>query len=687
MRQTGQANHLADETSPYLIQHAHHPVDWHPWCDEALRLARLENKPILLSIGYSACHWCHVMAHESFEDAETAALMNRWFVNIKVDREERPDLDKIYQLAHQLLSRRLGGWPLTAFLHPHDQVPFFIGTYFPKEPHYNLPSFQSLLEKIHDFHQRNRAQLAEENILLLRAMQSFSAVEVGEPPLQADLLAQAEAAIGQNFDTRHGGFGGAPKFPHPSTLDFLLRCQARHTDAENLHRVLFSLRKMAMGGIYDQLGGGFCRYAVDEAWEIPHFEKMLYDNGLLLALYSQAWQVSGDDCFKRIASETGEWVLREMQSPEGGYFSSLDADSEGQEGHFYVFDRAQVRSLLTSEEFALVARHFGLDGKANFEGRWHLRVSSSLEECAADLGLTDDHCLQMLDSARAKLLKARNLRIRPGLDDKILASWNALMIKGMAMAGRILRREDFAESAHRAFAFLRDHLFCESRLQASWKRDKARFPAYLDDHAFLLDAALELLQGRWDKSVLKYAIVLAEQLLEQFEDTENGGFFFTGNDHETLIHRPKPLMDEAMPSGNGVAVLALHRLGHLLGDDRYIAAAERGLRAALPALAKHPQAYASLLNALDEWVSPTQTIVLRGDRHAMAAWQQAALETYAPWRLSLAVPKEETDLPGLLAERPPDADTVAYVCTAQACLPAIRSLHAFRQHLAGVRPT
>ncbi len=683
MKNHSHPNRLAEETSPYLLQHAHNPVDWHPWNAETLELARREDKPILLSIGYSACHWCHVMAHESFEDESTAERMNALYVNIKVDREERPDLDKIYQLAHQLLSRRSGGWPLTVFLNPHDLIPFFTGTYFPKEPRYQLPGFVSLLEQVGAWYRQNKDKLEQGRGSFVDALDSMDRSEGMAAAPDAGLLAKARQAMAKSFDPRWGGFGGAPKFPHPTTLDFLLRRHARDGDAEALTLASFTLRKMAEGGIYDQIGGGFCRYSVDAEWNIPHFEKMLYDNGPLLGLYSQAWQITREGLFHKVATETAEWAMREMQSPEGAYYSSLDADSEGEEGRFYVWNRAEPKSLLTGEEYALAALHYGLGDTPNFEGHWHLHVALPLQETAARLGIDNDAAERLLASARGKLSAARAPRIRPSRDEKILTSWNALMIKGMAVAGRVLGREDFIDSACRAFDFLRRELYRDGRLLATWKDGRGRFPAYLDDYAFLLDAALELLQSRWDKAKLEWAVALAEDMLARFEDKASGGFFFTAHDHEALIHRPKAMMDEAMPAGNGVAAFALNRLGHTLGDPRYAQAAERTLKAAMPTLPDYPQAYGSLLNALDEWASPAQTIVLRGSGSELAAWRRIALDGYAPGRVCLAIPAEETGLPGLLAERKPTAGAVAYICEATACLSPLDSLDEFRRALAG----
>lgn len=684
MNTTSHRNHLGRETSPYLLQHAGNPVDWYPWCEEALEKARREDKPILLSIGYSACHWCHVMAHESFEDEETAAVMNELFVNIKVDREERPDLDKIYQLAHQLLTRRPGGWPLTVFLDPHDQAPFFSGTYFPRESRYNLPGFTWVLRQVAGYYRENREALRHNSQALTQALHSTIAPG-GSQGILDTIPALARRELERDFDAVNGGFGSAPKFPHPAVLEFLLR-RRQASDGEDTstrHMVDLTLSKMAEGGIYDQLGGGFCRYSVDAQWQIPHFEKMLYDNGPLLALYSQAWQAMQIPLFRRVAVETAEWVMREMQAPEGGYYSSLDADSEGEEGKFYVWDRKAVRALLTPEEYALVQSHYGLDERPNFEGHWHLHEAVPLQEAASRLGIDPEIAEVRLGAARTKLLAARERRVRPGRDEKILTAWNALMIKGMAAAGRILGREDFLASAERAYDFLHRSLWREGRLLAAYKDGRARFPAYLDDHAFLMDAGLELLQSRWSKSALLWTKSLADDLLARFEDQESGGFFFTAHDHEALIHRPKSTMDEAMPAGNGVAARALLCLGHLLGDERYLAAAERTLKAATPAMQSYPSAHGAFLIALDEWLNPPQIIVLRGQATALAPWLKTAQTPYAPGRLCFAIPDEETELPGILAEREPGDRVVAYICEAARCLPPVHLLEEFETILMG----
>ncbi|HET7675222.1 MAG TPA: thioredoxin domain-containing protein, partial [Gammaproteobacteria bacterium] len=428
-----QPNQLIHETSPYLLQHAGNPVEWQPWGEAALARARAEDKPILVSIGYSACHWCHVMAHESFEDAETADLMNALFVNVKVDREERPDLDRVYQTAHQLLSRRAGGWPLTVFLAPDDLTPFFAGTYFPREPRHGLPDFKTVLTRIDEYYRTHRADIRGQAAALAEALASMHPpAAAGEP--DEEVLEKALQALAEQYDRRHGGFGGAPKFPRPSALQFLLETD---DDAAREHAI-FTLARMADGGLFDQIGGGFCRYSVDAAWQIPHFEKMLYDNGALLGLYAQAYRLTGNERFAEVARLTADWVIEAMQSEEGGYFSSYDADSEGEEGKYYLWDAGQLRTLLTPDEYALAEARFGLDGTPNFEGRWHLNVHKSLAELAKDFEEPPQTVAEKLESIRTKLLKARAQRVPPARDDKILTAWNGLMIRGMAQAGALL---------------------------------------------------------------------------------------------------------------------------------------------------------------------------------------------------------------------------------------------------------
>jgi uncharacterized protein YyaL (SSP411 family) len=673
-------NRLAATTSPYLQQHAHNPVDWWPWCAEALTLAREQDKPILLSIGYSACHWCHVMAHESFEDPDTAAQMNALFINIKVDREERPDLDKVYQTAHQLLARRPGGWPLTVFLTPDGQQPFFAGTYFPREPRHGLPSFSQVLQGVERAYREQKEAIAAQTQDLIAAFAGLEPKGGGTLP-DLSLWDAALRQLAGSFDAQHGGFGQAPKFPHPTDLELLLRryaasADAGRPDADVLHRARLTLEHMVRGGIDDQLGGGFYRYSVDDLWMIPHFEKMLYDNGPLLALCCDAYAITGEPLFRDAASATADWLMREMQSPEGGYYSSLDADSEGHEGRYYVWDREHVRSLLTPAEYAPFAAVYGLDRDPNFEGTWHLHAWSDPEAVARRQGLDPDTARALLATARAILLAERECRVRPGRDEKILTAWNALAIKAMARAARVLGRPDYLESAEAALRLIRTTLWRDGRLLATYKEGKAQLNAYLDDYANLLDALLELLQTRWSRADLDLAVELAEVLLDQFQDRESGGFWFTARDHEPLIHRPKPLGDESLPSGNGIAALALQRLGHVLGEERYLDAARRTLELAAEAMARMPYAHASLLLALEEHLDPPETLIIRADPEVLDDWQATAQRGYRPRRVVLAIPGVETGLPGALAGMKAGATPRAYRCRGTRCEPPVLHLDA-----------
>ncbi|PZN31813.1 MAG: thioredoxin domain-containing protein, partial [Proteobacteria bacterium] len=677
-----QRNRLAAETSPYLLQHAANPVDWHPWDDAALALARREDKPILLSIGYSACHWCHVMAHESFEDPATAALMNELFVNIKVDREERPDLDRIYQLAHQLLTQRAGGWPLTMFLSPQDRRPFFGGTYFPKEARFGLPAFADLLRKVAEFYRTRRTDIQRQGEALEQALAELTprpAADVGALSLAP--LEAARSALAAEFDPEFGGFGTAPKFPQPTNLELLLRlwrasAAGASPDLHSLYMAALTLTRMAEGGLYDQLGGGFSRYAVDRSWRVPHFEKMLYDNAQLLGVYAQAALATGDPLFERVALETAQWMLREMRSPQDAFWSSLDADSQGHEGRFYLWDAAEVEGALTAEQFAVFAPRFGLDAGPNFEGRWHLHAQRPLGEIARTLGIEERTAEARLDEARRALLQRRAQRVRPGRDDKVLTSWNALAIAGLAVAGRMLARPELTQAALDAIDFLRTRLWRDGRLLAVYKEGRARFTGYLDDYAFLLHALLEALQARWRSEDLHLASALADGLLAHFEDRELGGFFFTADDHETLIHRYKSFGDEAIPAGNALAALGLNRLGLLLAEPRWLEAAARALRAAWPMLERYPQAHAASLIALEEHLEPPAIVVIRGPAAEAARWRDALARIYAPKRLVFAIENEAPGLPPALQSKRPADGTAGFICRGMTCSEPVNSLEA-----------
>jgi uncharacterized protein YyaL (SSP411 family) len=669
------ANRLAGATSPYLRQHAGNPVDWYPWGEEALAKARAENKPILLSIGYSACHWCHVMAHESFDDAEVARAMNDAFVNVKVDREERPDLDQIYQTAHALLTRRSGGWPLTMFLTP-DGAPFFGGTYFPKHGRYGLPGFLELLPKIAGAYREQGDRLAEQNRRLAEALEALEPEE-GPASSLGDARAAALADLKRTFDREHGGFGAAPKFPHVVELDFCLRAFARDGDEEALAIVLVTLERMADGGIHDQLGGGFCRYSVDAQWTIPHFEKMLYDNGPLLALYADAARVTGERRYGDVARDIVGWLVREMRADDGAFHSSLDADSEGEEGKFYVWTREQARAAVSDEEWVVAGPYYGFDQPPNFEGHaWNPRVSEELGAVAQRAGIDELDASTRLAGARGGLFKAREARVHPGRDDKILTSWNALAIAGLARAANAIDMPRWIDLACAAVDTLRRTAWRDGRLLATRLGDRAELNAYLDDHAFLLAALIELMQARFRRQDYDWACELADALLARFEDNDRGGFFFTSHDHEKLFHRTKPGHDNATPSGNGIAAQALVALGHLASEPRHVEAAQRAVDLFASDIARSPGGYSTLLEAAALLATPPSIVVLAGEPGTCAEWRRKLAATYRPGVMVIDV-ASVADVPAPLVKgSAPKTGGAAYVCRGAACLPAMASLDA-----------
>ena len=687
-------NRLADETSPYLRQHADNPVDWMPWGDEALNAAREAGKPILLSIGYSSCHWCHVMAAESFEDPRTAEVMNNHFVNIKVDREERPDLDKVYQLAHQVITQNGGGWPLTMFLDPDTLVPFFGGTYFPKTPRYGLPGFADLLMRISATFDEKSEELAEQGEKVQAVLDAMKLTATEAEHRDADVLAAARTGLGRQYDGEHGGFGTEPKFPMPTAIERVLRhwayqdhpdVKAAERDREGLDMVMHTLTQMARGGIYDHVGGGFCRYSTDRRWRIPHFEKMLYDNGQLLALYADALRVGPDALFEGVLEETVQWLLTEMRHPGGAFYAALDADSEGREGAYYVWQRHEIKKLLDEEEYLLVETLYGLDKPANFENRWNLYRTDSWRSVVSRLMLEDENPEKLLARAKAKLKAAREERPRPGCDDKILTSWNGLAIKGLACAAQVMQRRDWLTAGQAAADFLREHVWAEGRLYATYQGE-AKFPGYLDDYAYLLDGLLALLSAEWRDTDLSFARALADGAIEAFEDAENGGFFFTAAQHESLIHRPKPTTDDALPPGNGVLARALIELSHLTGESRYLDAAERTLKWARAFLEKHPMGHCSLLAALEDVMHPPELVIVRGPLQAIGEWQRVAAKDYKPWRRVYAIPYENVRhappyLPRLVSAEAQQAPQ-AFICTGTSCSLPIESLAELRKIVA-----
>jgi uncharacterized protein len=640
------ANRLAGETSPYLLQHKDNPVDWYPWGEEALAAARKREVPILLSIGYSACHWCHVMERESFEDAATAAYMNERFVCIKLDREERPDLDAIYMEACQAIAGQ-GGWPLNAFLTP-EQVPFFAGTYFPPDDDRGMPSWLQVLRSVSEAWDERAEEIRATSDKVAGRLSGAAWVEPSEEPLRAELLDGAVEALLLLEDPAHGGFGGAPKFPAASAIELLLR----RGETEPAAR---ALRAMAAGGIYDQLGGGFARYTVDASWLIPHFEKMLYDNALLARAYLHGWQATGEPLFRRVAEETLDWALREMRGPEGGFYSALDADSEGEEGRFYVWTVEQVREVLGDDAEAALG-HFGVRPGGNWEGKTILTRGNAEPEGFEEL--------------RRRLYEARAERVWPGLDDKRLTSWNALMVSALADAGAALERDDYLDAARACAAFLLDELTdADGRLLRTWKDGHGRLNAYLEDHAYLVEALLSLYEATFEPRWFAAARSLADALVERFGDPEKGGFFETSSDHERLVTRRKDPEDHPIPSGNASAAYGLLRLAALTGEHDYERQAVGVLRLFAELAPRHPNAFAHLLQALDFHLATVREVALVGDD--VAPLERVVRSGFRPHLVLAGSPPpgagDASTVPLLEAREPVDGHAAAYVCERFAC--------------------
>jgi uncharacterized protein len=667
-------NRLAFETSPYLLQHRDNPVDWYPWGEEALARARELDRPILLSVGYSACHWCHVMERESFEDTETAAYMNEYFVNVKVDREERPDVDAIYMEAVQAISGQ-GGWPMTVFCDP-DGVPFYGGTYFPPDEGHGMPSFRMVMEAVVDAFERRREEIDERAPQMAARLGAIGAAEpvLGLPG--AEVLEEAVERLRQSADPVRGGFGGAPKFPPSCALELLLARGER----EIVERTLDA---MMAGGIYDQLGGGFARYSVDAAWQVPHFEKMLYDNALLAKAYLHGWQATGHKRYRRICEETLDWALREMRGPEGGFYSALDADSEGEEGRFYVWTPSQIRDVLadtarttpncinfSTQQIEKLMQFYGVSERGNFEGGNVLHLTGDADAAEPD-GLAE---------MRRALFEVRSKRVWPGLDDKRLASWNALMIGALAEAGAVLEREDYLDVARACAEFISEEMRdADGRLLRTYKDRRANLNAYLEDHAFLLEALLALYEATFEPRWFESARALANTMISRFGDPEHGGFFSTSDDHEALIARRKEIGDHPIPSGNSSAALGLLRLSALTGERSYEQQAEGVFRLFAKPAAQHPEAFAHLLRAIDFHLSPTKEVALIGaDLTALSRVVRAAHRPH----LVLAAGPEGTSVPPLLQDRTTvDGRPAAYVCENFACKTPVTDPQAFSEIL------
>lgn len=673
-------NRLQHESSPYLQQHAGNPVDWYPWGPEALEKSRSENRPIFLSIGYSACHWCHVMEHESFENADIAAAMNKSFVNIKVDREERPDLDQIYMNAVVAMTGA-GGWPMSVFLTPKLE-PFYGGTYWPPEPKFGRPGFGQVVAAVADAWQNRTAEIQSQAERLTETVAEMSGVNGPPSELTRDLLTEAARVLQRQTDRKHGGFGQAPKFPHPFDLRVLLRAWRHNQDADALACVKLTLDKMAAGGIYDHLGGGFHRYSTDARWLVPHFEKMLYDNALLLPVYIEAWQVTGDANYRRVIEETLQYTLREMTQPGGGFYSTQDADSEGVEGKFFVWTAAEITELLGADRAKLFNQCYDVSPQGNWEETNILNRVGDWSDIAQAAGCSLKQLENLLSDCRRELFAVREERIAPARDDKVLASWNGLMISAMALAGRVFANDRYTKAAVAAATFVLGKMHDEhGRLLHAWKDGTAKFPAYLDDYACMADGLTELFQTTSDVRWLNAADALVTAMVTHFADTTAGGFFYTADDHEQLLVRQKDSQDNATPSGNAMAATALLKLSRLTGNTEWEQTAVGTLELLSPLMSRAPSAAGQALIALDFLLGPTQEIVIAPGENADDVAQVVQqlhggfLPNHVLIRLPLAqtVGESDTGLHDLVKGKSAiDSTITAYICEQGHCeAPAI----------------
>jgi len=649
-------NRLINETSPYLIQHSHNPVDWYPWGNEAFDRAKAEDKPVLVSIGYSACHWCHVMEHESFEDEATAAIMNEHFINIKVDMEERPDVDQIYMNFVQLTTGR-GGWPMNVFLTP-DKRPFFGGTYFPPSPRYGMPSWQQILLSIAEAYQNRRDDLESSANEIVGELRRLSFVTTPSGSLSSDLLDNAFSSFSRTFDSVNGGFGGAPKFPPAMSLEFLLRYHHRTGDEKALSMVTHTLNKMARGGIYDQLGGGFHRYSVDAVWLVPHFEKMLYDNALLIRVYLHAFQVTGDEFYKRIAVETLEYVRREMLDESGGFYSTQDADSEGEEGKFFVWTPEEIVEVLSEAATREFCAHYDVTAEGNFEGRSILNIPLPRL-------LPTGRVSASLDASQRKLFEHREQRVKPNRDEKVLTAWNGLMLAAFGDAAGVLGNDEYLQIARDNAEFILKELQKDGRLLRTWKDGAAKLNGYVEDYANAVDGLLELYRVSGEVKYLVDAKRLADTMIEAFWDEDNGGFFFTSKDHEELIVRNKDFNDNATPSGNSVAADVLLRLAKLLGDERYERFGVTVLRMSAEQIRRYPQGFGRALSALEFHTKEIAVIGQRDDdltRNVLARYLPTTVVV-----VSSDPGSESTTIPLLKGRESIDGTPTVYVCENFVC--------------------
>ncbi len=674
-------NKLIHTTSPYLIQHAHNPVDWYPWGEEALARALAEDKPIFLSIGYAACHWCHVMAHESFEDPQTAELLNLDFISIKVDREERPDLDSIYMNAVVAMTGQ-GGWPMSVFLTP-DLVPFYGGTYFPSQPRYGMPSFHDVLRKLASLWHNDRQQVFNASEKLAEALTHQTASDTSIIPFTKEVLTKAVSNLTHSYDWTYGGWGKAPKFPQTMALEFLLKSHAS-CDEDTLQLVTHALTAMARGGMNDVVGGGFARYSTDVAWLVPHFEKMLYDNALLSQVYLHAWQVSGNPRFREVVEQTLDFIIRELHSPEGGFYASLDADSEGIEGKFYVWTLSEIRAALGGRDDLFEAA-YGITPAGNWEGKLILQRVMNNAELVNQFSLSSDAINSHLALQHQRLLAVRNERVRPATDDKVLTAWNGWMLSSFAEAARVLQNDAYLKIAQDNANFLLTQLIVDGRLHRAWRKGQVSGAVFLEDYAALIIGLLDLYQADFDPRWYTAANELTQKMGEMFNDPA-GGFFDTSENAEKLLLRPKELQDNATPSGNALATEALLKMAAFSGNQHWRELAEHTLTLVAEQAGAHPTGFGRWLSAGIIALNPTQQITIVGDlsSDALKAFLREINRSYRPFTImaatSLPLPP---DAPPLLAERPMiDGKPTIYICEGFVCQQPITTLEGLRQQLA-----
>lgn len=669
---TEHTNRLINEISPYLLQHAHNPVDWYSWGEEAFEKAKQENKPILLSIGYSACHWCHVMEHESFENEEIAALMNEHFVNIKVDREERPDLDQIYMNAVQMMTGH-GGWPMTVFLTP-EGVPFYGGTYYPPEDRYNMPGFPRVLLSIAEAYKERPDDVTKTAVSMLGELRRFGQTSESREHLTTEILDNAYGGIARGYDARHGGFGSAPKFPAAMNLEFLLREYQRTNQTAALEMTLHTARMMAQGGMYDQLGGGFHRYSTDARWLVPHFEKMLYDNALLARLYLHIYQLTGEEFFKHIVEETLDYVVREMTDTRGGFYSTQDADSEGHEGKFFVWTVDEIIEALGEADAKLFNAYYRVSEAGNFEGKNILHVTRSIDDVAREMNVAPEQLKEVIERGRRELFEIRESRIKPARDEKILTAWNGLMLAAFAEASAVLDREDYRRVAERNAEFVLENLRRDGLLLRTYKDGQAKLNGYLEDYAFYADGLIALYETTGTLHWLTEARDIAERMIDEFWDEKDGGFYFTGRSHEELIARNKDFFDNATPSGNNVAAEVLLRLAVLLGDEGYARHAVTILKLVADPIKRYPSAFGRALCALDFHLSTPQEIAVIGsnDSAETKALAREVWKHYLPNKVLVQASEDEAAkaaelVPLLQGRKMVGGNATAYVCENYTC--------------------